>query len=58
MSTPPYTAADRAAAVQRRRADLAALAGVADDLADVERRADELNRRVSTLLEQAGAAPT
>ena len=55
-ATPPYTAADRAAAWERRRADLAVLAGVADDLADVEHRADELNRRVSTLLEQAGAA--
>jgi len=48
----------QAAAVQRRRADLAALAGVAEDLADVERQAEELNHRVTTLLEHAATPPS
>ena len=49
-----YSRADWQAAVQRRRADIARLAEVADDLADVERRAAELNQRVTQLLELAG----
>ena len=44
----------------RRRADLQELAGVNDDLADIERRADELNRRATALIEnrQSGIAAT
>ncbi len=45
----PYDAA--AAAWGRRRRDLDDLAGVIDVLMDVERRADELNRRAAELLE-------
>ena len=46
-----YDAADAAAAWDRRRRDLDDLAGIIDVLTDVERRADELNRRAAKLLE-------
>jgi hypothetical protein len=42
---------DAAAAWDRRRRDLDDLAGIIDVLADVERRADELNRRAAELVE-------
>ena len=42
---------DAAAAWDRRRRDLDDLAGIIDVLTDVERRADELNRRSAELLE-------
>jgi len=35
----------------RRRADLQELAGVNDDLTDIERRADELNHRAMALID-------
>ena len=37
--------------MQRRRRELQDLAGITDVLTDVERRADELNRRAAALLE-------
>ena len=43
------------AAWDRRRSDLAGLAGVADELADVDRRAAEINQRISELLTMATA---
>ena len=46
-----YNAADAAAAWERRRRDLQDLAGIIDVLTDVERRADELNRRAAELVE-------
>ena len=46
-----YDAADAAAAWDRRRRDLDDLAGIIDVLTDVERRADELNRRAAELVE-------
>jgi hypothetical protein len=46
-----YDAADAAAAWDRRRRELDDLAGIIDVLADVERRADELNRRAAELVE-------
>ena len=46
-----YDAADAAAAWDRRRRDLEDLAGIIDVLTDVERRADELNRRAAELVE-------
>ena len=46
-----YDAADAAAAWERRRHDLDDLAGIIDVLTDVERRADELNRRAAELVE-------
>jgi len=46
-----YKPADAAAAWDRRRQDLQDLAGIIDVLTDVERRADELNRRASELVE-------
>jgi len=46
-----YDAADAAAAWDRRRQDLQDLAGIIDVLTDVERRADELNRRAAELVE-------
>ena len=46
-----YNAADAAAAWDRRRRELEHLAGITDVLADVERRADELNGRAAELLE-------
>ena len=46
-----YDAADAAAAWDRRRRDLDDLAGIIDVLSDVERRADELNRRAAELVE-------
>jgi hypothetical protein len=42
---------DAAAAWDRRRHDLQDLAGIVDVLTDVERRADELNRRAAELVE-------
>ena len=45
---------DAAAAWDRRRHDLQDLAGVTDVLTDVERRADEVNRRAAALLEETG----
>ena len=46
-----YDAGDAAAAWGRRRRDLQDLGGIIDVLADVERRADELNRRAAELVE-------
>ena len=46
-----YGAADATAAWDRRRQDLQDLSGIIDVLADVERRADELNRRAAELVE-------
>ena len=46
-----YGAADAAAAWDRRRRDLDDLDGIIDVLTDVERRADELNRRAAELVE-------
>ena len=46
-----YDAADATAAWERRRLELEDLAGITDVLTDVERRADELNRRASELVE-------
>jgi hypothetical protein len=46
-----YGAADAAAAWERRRRDLDDLAGIIDVLTDVERRADDLNRRAAELVE-------
>jgi len=54
VTAPParvYGAAEVAAAMERRRRDLQDLAGVIDVLTDVERRADELNRRAAELVE-------
>jgi len=42
---------DAAAAWDRRRQNLQDLAGISDVLADVERRADELNRRAAELVD-------
>jgi len=42
---------DASAAWDRRRRDLDDLAGIIDVLADVERRAEELNRRAADLVE-------
>jgi len=46
-----YNTADATAAWDRRRRDLDDLAGIIDVLADVERRAEELNRRAAELVE-------
>ena len=46
-----YDAVDAAAAWDRRRRELEDLGGITDVLADVERRADELNRRAAELAE-------
>src|SRR5664279_5702972 len=46
-----YDAADATEAWDRRRRDLDDLAGIIDVLTDVERRADELNRRAAELVE-------
>jgi len=46
-----YDAADASAAWQRRRRDLDDLDGIIDVLTDVERRADDLNRRAAELVE-------
>jgi hypothetical protein len=46
-----YDATDAAAAWERRRRDLQDLGGIIDVLTDVERRADELNRRAAELVE-------
>jgi hypothetical protein len=46
-----YRRQDVQQAWARRRTDLKELAGVNDDLADLERRADELNRRAMALIE-------
>ena len=46
-----YDAADAAAAWERRRRDLQDLGGITDVLTDVERGADELNRRAAELVE-------
>jgi len=50
-STDGYRPADAAATWDRRRHDLQDLAGIIDVLTDVERRADELNRRAAELVE-------
>jgi hypothetical protein len=51
--TTGYTKQRVRAAWDRRRSDLADLAGVADELADVDKRAAELNQRISQLLTMA-----
>ncbi|HEY5117497.1 MAG TPA: hypothetical protein VIJ00_18385 [Nakamurella sp.] len=50
-SASAYNATDAAAAWDRRRTDLQDLAEIIDVLTDVERRADELNRRAAELVE-------
>ena len=50
-STDGYGPADAAAAWYRRRHELDDLAGIIDVLTDVERRAEELNRRAAELVE-------
>ncbi|HET9647402.1 MAG TPA: hypothetical protein VFP34_04125 [Microlunatus sp.] len=50
-----YTKQQVRAAWDRRRADLAELAGVADELADVDRQAAEINERIDQLLALATA---
>jgi hypothetical protein len=50
-----YTKQQVRAAWERRRSDLADLAGVADELADVDRRAAEINERIDQLLTMATA---
>ena len=55
VTAPPgraYGAVDAAAAWDRRRRDLDDLAGIIDVLADVERRADELDRRAAELVDE------
>jgi len=47
-----YGVVNATAAWDRRRRDLDDLAGIIDVLADVERRADELNRRAAELVEE------
>ena len=47
-----YDAVDAAAAWDRRRRELEDLAGITDVLADVERRADEVNRRAGELADE------
>ncbi len=47
-----YGRRDAQRAWARRRADLAELGDVADELTDVDRRADELNRRAAALLDE------
>ena len=47
-----YSQRDSRQAWDRRRADLAELGGVAEGLTDIDRRADELNRLVATLLDE------
>jgi hypothetical protein len=46
-----YGAAEAAAAVERHRRELEQLAGITDVLTDVERRADEVNRRAAELVD-------
>jgi len=48
-----YGAAEAAAAMQRRRRGLEHLAGITDVLTQVERRADELNRRAADLVQSS-----
>jgi hypothetical protein len=50
-----YTKQQVRAAWVRRRSDLAELAGVADELADVDRQAAEINQRIDQLLAMATA---
>ncbi len=45
-----YSRRDSQRAWDRRRADLAELGGVAEELTDIDRRADDLNRRTAALL--------
>ena len=47
-----YQPAGLAAGVGRRWADLAELGSVAEELTDIDRRADELRRRAAELLAQ------
>ena len=49
--TGTYGTAEAAAAIDRRRQELEHLAGITDVLTDVERRADELNRRAAELVQ-------
>ena len=54
VTAPParaYGAAEAAAAIDRRRRELEHLAGITDVLTDVERRADEVNRRAAELVQ-------
>jgi hypothetical protein len=50
-----YTRRRARAAWDRRRSDLGDLAGVADELADVDRQVVEINRRIDQLLAMATA---
>jgi hypothetical protein len=52
-SGPGYGPEQHRAALGRRRADIAELAGVATELDEVDRRAVELNRRITELLDMA-----
>jgi hypothetical protein len=48
-----YTRQQVRAAWDQRRADLADLAGVADDLADVDRQVLDINQRIDQLMTMA-----
>jgi hypothetical protein len=50
-----YTKQQARAAWDQRRSDLAELAGIADELADVDRRAVEIKERIDQLLTVATA---
>ena len=50
-----YTRKQARAAWDQRRADLGDLAGVADDLADVDRQVAEINQRIDQLMAMAAA---
>ena len=52
-----YTKQQVRAAWDRRRSDLADLAGVADELADVDRQVAEINQRIDQLMAMATTTP-
>jgi hypothetical protein len=53
VPAPSYGPEQHRAALDRRRSDIAELAAVAAELDDVDRRAVELNRRITELLDLA-----
>jgi len=55
LSTAPTVGRQVRAAWDQRRSDLAELAGVADELADVDRQAAEITQRIDQLLTMATA---
>lgn len=52
LAAPRYTRDDWSAGLARRRRDMAGLARVADNLEDVDRRLDELNRHTAAILDE------